>query len=266
MRRPNGGDAGTSVLGDYDVANGILDAHRQRPDRPRHCRHKGRRACRQSRPTSSALKTASTPTSSPSGTARASPARLRAPPTSAAGFDLIGLGVIRNSDLDVITGLPGSTYTTFSGQPVTPDDVLVKYTYIGDGNLDGLVSFDDYVGMDNAFFGLIPNLGWATGDINFDGVINFDDYTVVDQAFFFQGGATAAACPPSPNRVRGLWCSLRALRLLVFGGISNVRLRIRRNDAPQGRGSVIVGMRRHLLRRASRHNIPARSPLRGPGR
>ncbi len=63
----------------------------------------------------------------------------------------------------------------------------MKYTYIGDGNLDGLVSFDDYVGMDNAFFGLIPNLGWATGDINFDGVINFDDYTVVDQAFFFQG-------------------------------------------------------------------------------
>ncbi len=103
------------------------------------------------------------------------------------GFDLVGLGAIRNSDIDIITGLPGASYTTFSGQPVTPDDVLVKYTYIGDGNLDGLVSFDDYVGMDNAFFGLIPNLGWATGDINFDGVINFDDYTVVDQAFFFQG-------------------------------------------------------------------------------
>ncbi len=87
----------------------------------------------------------------------------------AAGFDLIGLGVIRNSDLDVTTGIPNSSYTSFSGQPVTPDDVLVKYTYIGDANLSGAVSFDDYVGMDNAFFGLIPNLGWATGDINFDG-------------------------------------------------------------------------------------------------
>ncbi len=40
--------------------------------------------------------------------------------------------------------------------------------------------------MDNAFFELIPNLGWATGDINYDGTITFDDYTVVDQAFFFQ--------------------------------------------------------------------------------
>ncbi len=121
----------------------------------------------------------------------------------ATGFDLVGLGMIRNSDIDVITGLPGASYTTFSGQPVTPDDILVKYTYIGDGNLDGLVSFDDYVGMDNAFFGLIPNLGWATGDINFDGVINFDDYTVVDQAFFFQGaplaGEDAVAAIPEPG-------------------------------------------------------------------
>src|SRR4029453_6784890 len=105
----------------------------------------------------------------------------------AVGFDLTGLGVIRNSDLDITTGVPGSSYTTFSGQSVTPDDVLVKYTYVGDANLSGAVTFDDYVGMDNAFFGLIPNLGWATGDINFDNVINFDDYSKVDQAFFFQG-------------------------------------------------------------------------------
>jgi hypothetical protein len=26
-------------------------------------------------------------------------------------------------------------------------------------------------GMNNAFFGLIPNVGWANGDINFDNVI-----------------------------------------------------------------------------------------------
>ncbi len=89
------------------------------------------------------------------------------------------------------------------GETVSPHDILSRFTYIGDGNLDGLVSFDDYVGMDNAFFGLIPNLGWATGDVNFDGVINFDDYTVVDQAFFFQGAplssATAAAVVPEPQ-------------------------------------------------------------------
>jgi hypothetical protein len=131
-----------------------------------------------------------------------------------AGFDLTALGVIRNSDLDITTGVPGSTYTTFSGQPVTLHDVLVKYTYTGDGNLDGAVTFDDYAAMDSAFFGLIPNLGWATGDINFDGVINFDDYSVVDQAFFFQGaplaGERGVAVVPEP----GMWL-LAAVTLAV---------------------------------------------------
>ena len=65
-----------------------------------------------------------------------------------------------------MTGIPGSAYTIFAGKPVGPHDLLLKYTYIGDGNLDGVVSFDDYTGMDTAFFGLVPNLGWATGDIN----------------------------------------------------------------------------------------------------
>ncbi len=105
----------------------------------------------------------------------------------ATGFNLVGLGVIRNTDLDVTTGVPNSAYTIFGAQAVSRDDVLVKYTYIGDANLDGIVSFADYVGMDNAFSGLIPNLGWATGDVNYDGAINFDDYSAVDQAFFFQG-------------------------------------------------------------------------------
>jgi hypothetical protein len=94
--------------------------------------------------------------------------------------------------------VPGSAYATFSGLSVTPDDVLVKYTYTGDTNLDGAVTFDDYAAMDAAFFGTIPNLGWATGDINFDGAINFDDYAVVDQANFQQAAPlTASANGPT---------------------------------------------------------------------
>jgi hypothetical protein len=105
-----------------------------------------------------------------------------------AGFDLVGLGAIRNSDLDITTAVPGSTYTTFSEQTVKPDYVLVKFTYTGDGNLDGTITLDDYAAMDAAFFHVIQVLGWSTGDVNFDGVINFDDYAVVDQAFFQQFG------------------------------------------------------------------------------
>jgi hypothetical protein len=132
-----------------------------------------------------------------------------------AGFDLTALGVIRNSDLDITTGVPGSTYGNFSGQPVTPDDVLVKYTYTGDGNLDGAVTFDDYAAMDSAFFGLIENLGWATGDINFDGDITFDDYSVVDQAFFFQGAPLSSAgdgaAVPEPTALLKTWIGLLSL-------------------------------------------------------
>jgi hypothetical protein len=104
--------------------------------------------------------------------------------------------VIRNSDLDITTGVPGSTFPSFGGVPVSVDDVLIKYTYTGDGNLDGAVTFDDYAAMDSAFFGLINNIGWATGDINFDEAITFDDYSVVDQVFFFQGAPLAASGEP----------------------------------------------------------------------
>ena len=91
----------------------------------------------------------------------------------------------------------------------------------------GAVSFDDYVGMDNAFFGLIPNLGWATGDINFDGLINFDDYSKVDQAFFFQGtplgGGDAVAAVPEPGTVL---LGLSALALFALLGVAKKRRRV----------------------------------------
>jgi hypothetical protein len=127
----------------------------------------------------------------------------------AAGFDLVNLGPIRNSDLDIVTGVPGSAYTSIDGEPVGPHDLILKYTYTGDGNLDGAVTFDDYAAMDSAFFGLIPTLGWATGDINFDNAITFDDYSIVDQTFFFQAApltdgepeasAPGVAAPEAPS-------------------------------------------------------------------
>jgi hypothetical protein len=118
-----------------------------------------------------------------SSTARAWNVALETP------FDLYNLGVIRNSDLSIATGVPNSHLTTFGNQTVGEHDVLLKFTYTGDANLDGIVSFDDYAAMDAAFFQTIAVLGWATGDVNNDGVINFDDYAAVDQAFFNQFGA-----------------------------------------------------------------------------
>jgi hypothetical protein len=137
----------------------------------------------------------------------------------AAGFDLYALGVIRNSDLSIATGVPGSHLAEFRGEIVGKHDVLARYTYTGDANLDGVVSFDDYSAMDAAFFGTIPNVGWATGDINFDGVINFDDYAVVDQAFFRQGaplGSDSIAVPEPRAAVFAAIAVLAGLLLSVL--------------------------------------------------
>jgi hypothetical protein len=113
-----------------------------------------------------------------------------------AGFDMHALGVIRNSDLDVTTGVPGSWMSSFAGETVGEHNILLKYTYTGDGNFDGAVTFDDYAAFDAYDDGLIPYLGWATGDITVDGALTFDDWAVIDQTFFNQGGPLSLGIEP----------------------------------------------------------------------
>ncbi len=75
----------------------------------------------------------------------------------------------------------------FDGQSVGTADVLVKYTYYGDANLDGVVNGSDYTLIDNGFNNSLT--GWHNGDFNYDGVVNGDDYTLIDNAFNTQGPA-----------------------------------------------------------------------------
>jgi hypothetical protein len=79
----------------------------------------------------------------------------------------------------------------FDGQSVTSTDVLVKYTYYGDANLDGKVDGSDYARIDNGY--LTHATGWNNGDFNYDGVINGSDYTLIDNAFNIQGAAIPSA-------------------------------------------------------------------------
>ncbi len=91
-------------------------------------------------------------------------------------------------------GVELATTSTFEGQSVTAGkDVLVKYTYYGDSNLDGQVTATDYTAIDNGFN--MHSTGWFNGDFNYDGVVNGDDYTLIDNAFNTQGGVVIAAAP-----------------------------------------------------------------------
>jgi fibronectin-binding autotransporter adhesin len=76
-------------------------------------------------------------------------------------------------------------YSTFDGQSVSTTDVLLKYTYYGDANLDGTVNGDDYTLIDTGFNTGLS--GWFNGDFNYDGLINSTDYSLIDNSFANQG-------------------------------------------------------------------------------
>lgn len=72
-------------------------------------------------------------------------------------------------------------YSSFDGQAVDATDVLVKYTWKGDVNLDGILDGYDYKAMQEAvLFG--NTLGLAT-DVNNDGSVTSADYDAFITAF-----------------------------------------------------------------------------------
>jgi hypothetical protein len=81
-------------------------------------------------------------------------------------------------------------FTTFDGRAVGINDILVKYTWNGDVNLDGAVDAADYFLVDSGF--LTQEGQYRNGDLNLDGKVDAADYFLVDSAFIAQTGALAA--------------------------------------------------------------------------
>jgi hypothetical protein len=102
---------------------------------------------------------------------------------AATHFDSQTLGIVLNSDLP-------TPYTSLNGQPVSPNDVLIAFTYGGDANLDGSINGNDYFQIDRGF--LNHYTGWVNGDFNYDGTVNGNDYFIIDSNFINQSGQLAA--------------------------------------------------------------------------
>jgi autotransporter-associated beta strand protein len=87
-----------------------------------------------------------------------------------------------------VLGLSGSATATWGGQTADASSLLLKYTYYGDANLDGVVNRDDFALVDRgAAKGLA---GWLNGDFDYDGVsCAAPDYALMDKAFLLNGGA-----------------------------------------------------------------------------
>jgi hypothetical protein len=93
------------------------------------------------------------------------------------------VGVISNSGNG-----SNQLYTTFDGDNnVSSSDILLKYTYFGDANLDGKVDGSDYSLIDSASDTnkQTPNAltGWYNGDFNYDGYTDGSDYALIDNSY-----------------------------------------------------------------------------------
>jgi fibronectin-binding autotransporter adhesin len=147
---------------------------------------------------------------------------------------LTALGVIDNDN-----GSGSPLYTSFDGSPTNDGDVLVKYTYYGDANLDGKVDGSDYSRIDNGY--LLQLTGWGNGDFNYDGVINGSDYTLIDNAYNTQGAVIASELAPTAQ-VAGSIVISAVPEPATFGllGICAIGLLGRRGRHKPGSGSLLA--------------------------
>jgi hypothetical protein len=74
---------------------------------------------------------------------------------------------------------------SFDGLATTTADALVKYTYYGDANLDGVVDSSDTALTQKAT--ALGITGWLGGDVNDDGVVNAADTALVANSLASQG-------------------------------------------------------------------------------
>jgi hypothetical protein len=101
----------------------------------------------------------------------------------AAREGVTGLGIGEAAD---VLHLAGTQTAFWNGLTVDATTAIVKYTYTGDLNLDGLIDAQDYGVIDN-WVQFPGTSGYASGDLNYDGVIDAADYGYIDNSIQLQG-------------------------------------------------------------------------------
>ncbi len=90
----------------------------------------------------------------------------------------------------VDNGLVGGAITSLSDFviPHPESSTLVKYTWFGDSNLDGVVDSSDYALIDTGFTAGGTLGGWVFGDYDYSGTVDSSDYALIDTGFVSQSG------------------------------------------------------------------------------
>jgi hypothetical protein len=108
--------------------------------------------------------------------------------TSSFAATTSGLTSLGIAEAAAIYGLAPTETIAVAGQMLDGTSVLIKYTYAGDANLDGVIDGGDYGVIDN--FVQVPNaFGYFNGDFNYDAVIDGGDYGIIDNNIQAQGAA-----------------------------------------------------------------------------
>jgi endoglucanase len=125
--------------------------------------------------------------------------------------------LVSGGNLGTISGLVGSARNTGSGGRWTgsgitsssaaanqftglavlsrPAGVLVKYTWSGDFNGDGVINPDDFAIIDSGFIN--RSSGYGNGDLDYNGSIDADDYFYTDMGFGGQNQTLATPQAPA---------------------------------------------------------------------
>ncbi len=139
-----------------------------------------------------------------------------------------------NVDFNTVLGIAANVelgYTSFSGQTVDANDVLIKYTYYGDADLSG--SVDTSTDFDLYITGLTSGGslgGWLYGDFDYSGTVDSStDFDLYITGLTSQGsplltaggGGNLVQAVPEPSTF-----VLGGLALLGFAGIGIRRRRL----------------------------------------
>jgi len=133
------------------------------------------------------------------------------------------LGVIRNDSLPNNPTVDSPLYTSFGGVTgLAGNEILVKYTYYGDLDLDGKISPFDSALMDAGLAGVTQDdgrPGWFFGDLNYDGTVNATDLALFNAGRGYYDGSGSYGTLPEPS----------AWVLALFGIVAaGLGLRLRR--------------------------------------
>lgn len=83
-----------------------------------------------------------------------------------------GVGIVEASALSTVPTIFGAVDST---------SILLRTTYFGDTDLNGIVNFDDLLKLAQAYS--LSGKSWVDGDSNYDGTVNFDDLLKLAQNY-----------------------------------------------------------------------------------